>query len=77
MIDYSKLLKKIKYKKLRRDNNVLHGGQYKKAFELMQKEIQTSFDSMVYIGDNIKKDVLTPKKLGFKCIYFDNVDGLY
>lgn len=31
--NYQRFLKRSSNKKLRRDNNVLHGGQYKKAFE--------------------------------------------
>lgn len=59
----------------------LGGSEYRKpnpkAFEIMQKELNTEFEKMVYIGDNIKKDFIAPQKLGMKYIWFKNPDGLY
>ena len=59
----------------------LGGTEYRKpnpkAFEIMQKELNTAFEKMVYIGDNIKKDFIAPQKLGMKYIWFKNPDGLY
>lgn len=59
----------------------LGGTEYRKpnpkAFEIMQKELNTEFEKMVYIGDNIKKDFIAPQKLGMKYIWFKNPDGLY
>lgn len=59
----------------------LGGIEYRKpneaAFRLMQKKMQVPFEKMVYIGDNPNKDFIAPQKLGMKCIYFKNVDGLY
>lgn len=59
----------------------LGGAEYRKpnpkAFEIMQKELNTEFERMVYIGDNIKKDFIAPQKLGMKYIWFKNPDGLY
>lgn len=59
----------------------LSGAEYRKpnpkAFEIMQKELNTEFEKMVYIGDNIKKDFIAPQKLGMKYIWFKNPDGLY
>ena len=59
----------------------LGGAEYRKpnpkAFEIMQKELNTEFEKMVYIGDNIKKDFIAPQKLGMKYIWFKNPDGLY
>ena len=48
-----------------------------KAFEIMAKELDVSFDKMCYVGDNIKKDFIAPEKLGMKSIWFRNQDGLY
>lgn len=59
----------------------LGGTEYRKpnskAFEIMQKELNTEFEKMIYIGDNIKKDFIAPQKLGMKYIWFKNPDGLY
>ncbi len=59
----------------------LGGIEYRKpndtAFRLMQSKLQTPFDRMVYVGDNIKKDFIAPEQLGMKSIYFKNADGLY
>lgn len=47
------------------------------AFEKMQSFLGVPFEKMVYIGDNTKKDFIAPEKLGMKCIWFRNSDGLY
>jgi putative hydrolase of the HAD superfamily len=48
-----------------------------KAFQIMQDYFHVPFERMVYIGDNLKKDFVAPRKLGMKSIYFKNIDGLY
>ena len=35
------------------------------------------FEQLVYIGDNIEKDITAPKQLGMKYLSFYNKDGLY
>jgi putative hydrolase of the HAD superfamily len=59
----------------------LGGIEYRKpnelAFRLMQERMQVPYEKMVYIGDNIKKDFIAPKRLGMKCIYVRLKDGLY
>lgn len=59
----------------------LGGIQYRKpctaAFIKMKKHFDVPYEKMVYIGDNIFKDFIAPQKLGMKCIYFKNHDGLY
>lgn len=59
----------------------LGGIEYRKpcetAFILMQSQLHVPFNNMAYIGDNITKDFIAPKKLGMKCIYFNNPDGIY
>ena len=43
----------------------------------MKKFFDVPYESIVYIGDNLKKDFIAPKLLGMKSIYFKNADGLY
>lgn len=47
------------------------------AFERMCEKLGESFEQMVYIGDNSKKDFVAPEKLGMRAIHFLNPDGLY
>lgn len=47
------------------------------AFRLMRRRMNTPFERIAYIGDNPEKDFNAPEKLGMKCIYFRNTDGLY
>ncbi len=48
-----------------------------KAFRIMQKELNVPFEKMAYIGDNLKKDFISPDKLDMRSIYFCNFEGLY
>jgi len=48
-----------------------------RAFVLMKKKWEMSYEQMVYVGDNIKKDFVAPSKLGMGTIWFRNNDGLY
>lgn len=48
-----------------------------KAFEEMQKHFNTPYSTMVYVGDNPKKDFIAPEKLGMNSVYFKNPRGLY
>ena len=47
------------------------------AFEMMHDHFATPYGKMVYIGDNLKKDMQPPLTLGMKFIHFDNEDGIY
>ena len=47
------------------------------AFRLMQERMAVSFEKMVYVGDNMKKDFIAPERLGMQTIHFSNPDGLY
>ena len=47
------------------------------AFELMHDFFGVPYEKMVYIGDNLKKDMQPPLNLGMKFIHFDNEDGIY
>lgn len=47
------------------------------AFEKMQEYFGVPYTSMVYVGDNPRKDFTAPQALGMDSIYFNNPDGLY
>ncbi len=76
---------KLRALKIRADEIIitdeLGGVEYRKpneaAFKLMRKKLQVSFEKMAYVGDNPQKDFVAPIRLGMKCIYFKNVNGLY
>jgi len=48
-----------------------------KAFRLMAEALNVDFSQMCYVGDNIRKDFVAPDKLGMRCIWFHNSDGIY
>lgn len=47
------------------------------AFETMKRVLDIEYSEMCYVGDNIKKDFISPEKLGMRSIWFRNKDGLY
>jgi len=47
------------------------------AFRIMQNRWRIPFENIVYIGDNISKDLQAPLQLGMHFIYFENSDGIY
>ena len=47
------------------------------AYVLMQRLLNVPFGCMAYIGDNPRKDFIAPEKLGMRCVWFKNPDGLY
>lgn len=47
------------------------------AFETMKEKLCVEYSEMCYVGDNIKKDFVSPEKLGMRSIWFKNPDGLY
>jgi len=59
----------------------LGGVEYRKpnekAFVIMKDQLGVEYDEMCYVGDNIKKDFIAPERLGIRCIWFKNMDGLY
>jgi len=59
----------------------LGGIQFRKpdntAFRIMQKKWNISYESMIYIGDNIDKDYLAVRQLGIRFWWFRNRDGIY
>lgn len=46
-------------------------------FRMMKEKLGVDYEEMVYIGDNPKKDIKTPLKLGMAMLYFENAEGLY
>ena len=59
----------------------LGGAEYRKpneaGFRVIQQKLNVPFLSMVYVGDNLKKDFIAPKALGMKTLWFNNSNGLY
>lgn len=59
----------------------LGGIEYRKpcplSFQKMKERFDIDYSRMVYIGDNINKDSISPKKLNMSFIYFNNSEGLY
>jgi putative hydrolase of the HAD superfamily len=47
------------------------------AYEHASRELQLPHNQCVYIGDNVNKDFITAKKLGWATIYIDRKDGIY
>ncbi|MEH6938360.1 HAD family hydrolase [Bacillus sp. JJ664] len=48
-----------------------------KSFQLMQERLKVPYSEMVYVGDNLKKDFIMPKQLGFTTICIRRSDGIY
>ena len=57
------------------------GSEFRKpnplAFSTMKNRMNLEYHEMCYVGDNIKKDFISPEKLGMRSIHFKNLDGLY
>lgn len=49
----------------------------KKSFEIMKEYFKVEYSDMIYIGDNITKDFLTPNKLGMISIQIEREKGIY
>ena len=47
------------------------------GFVMLHERTGVPYEKMVYVGDNINKDVVAPKRLGMHYIFFNNADGLY
>jgi putative hydrolase of the HAD superfamily len=46
-------------------------------YEQASRELQLPHDQCAYIGDNVNKDFIAAKKLGWTTIHIDRKDGLY
>ncbi|MBR6390786.1 MAG: ATP-grasp domain-containing protein, partial [Lachnospiraceae bacterium] len=59
----------------------LGGVQFRKpcdiAFRILQNRWRIPAGQIVYIGDNIAKDMQAPMQLGMQFIYYKNADGIY
>ena len=57
------------------------GAEFRKpnpiAFQTMRERLDVAYEEMCYVGDNIKKDFVSPENLGMRSIWFKNLDGLY
>lgn len=49
----------------------------KRSFQTMKEYFKCEYSSMIYIGDNIKKDFITPNNLGMISIQVDREEGIY
>jgi putative hydrolase of the HAD superfamily len=48
-----------------------------KAFEKMKEELNVNFNEMIYVGDNISKDFITPNGLGMQTVFVYRKNGVY
>jgi putative hydrolase of the HAD superfamily len=48
-----------------------------RAFEEMNRQLGVSGNRCAYVGDNLGKDFLAPRRLGWRTIHIDRRDGLY
>ena len=59
----------------------LGGAMFRKpcdiSFRIMQRKMGIPFESMVYVGDNLTKDLIAPRQLGMRAIWFDNADRVH
>ncbi len=46
-------------------------------FEISSKELGFPHDQCVYVGDNVNKDFVTAKKLGWKTVHINRKEGVY
>lgn len=46
-------------------------------YKLMKDKMNIKFDEMIYVGDNPKKDFISPNKLGMDSIQIIRDDGIY
>lgn len=50
---------------------------HRKPYDIMKEQLNVCYEEMVYIGDNVSKDFVTPNKLGMKSIMINRMDGVY
>ncbi|RWZ50179.1 HAD family hydrolase [Halobacillus fulvus] len=48
-----------------------------RAFELMRSRLGVAYEEMVYIGDNVQKDFVTPNRLGMQTVRIFRPKGVY
>lgn len=47
------------------------------SFRIMQRRLGLPFESMIYVGDNLTKDLIAPRQLGMQAVWFENTDGVH
>ncbi|MDO6657822.1 HAD family hydrolase [Anaerobacillus sp. 1_MG-2023] len=48
-----------------------------RAYEMMKDLFNVKYSEMVYVGDNVSKDFVTPNKLGMKTVQINRENGIY
>lgn len=46
------------------------------SLRIMQRKLGVPFESMVYVGDNLTKDLIAPRQLGMRAVWFDNPESV-
>ena len=47
------------------------------AFHVIRERFGVSFEDMIYVGDNIRKDFQAPSSLGMTAVWYHNEHGIY
>lgn len=50
---------------------------HQKPYEIIKQNLNVEYENMVYVGDNISKDFITPNKLGMNTILINREEGIY
>ena len=48
-----------------------------KTYELMREKLNVPYSEMIYVGDNVAKDFVTPNKLGMNTVHIKRPKGIY
>ena len=48
-----------------------------KAYRMMKDKLKIDYAEMVYVGDNVSKDFVTPNTLGMKTVHIERKNGIY
>lgn len=54
-----------------------HWKPSEKPYEQTVFNLQVDHDECIYVGDNVKKDFITAKKLGWKTVHIERENGIY
>ena len=46
------------------------------SFRIMQRKLKVPFEEMVYVGDNLSKDLHAPRQLGIQAVWYKNTDSV-
>lgn len=50
---------------------------HEKPYELIMEKLDEDYKNMVYVGDNMSKDFITPNKLGMVTVLINRAEGIY